>query len=250
MVALATEIIGLVMDAETARQHVHMIQEHIARAEHHLGEARRLIYALKDGCGWKALGYVSWRQCVMAEFEQSSSTVYRQLDAALVEMGLSPNGGIGQINERVLRPLTARKYSAESRQLLWDISQELVGEGGKVTSGVVESVVDGLKDMLQSGTWQDADGEQHPLSEAIHADLVARVREKKIAHKEHIKRMDKKRDYLLGGQELTNVDWMPWTEPSTQTILTLELNTPERDRLYEATRKRKKIYISLWTEEE
>jgi len=249
MIATVGEIVGLMMDAETARQHVAMIQEHIARAEHHLGDARRVIFALKDGCGWQALGYKSWRQCVMAEFEQSSSAVYRQLDAAVIELELSPNGGIGQINERVLRPLTARKYTTESRQLIWDISQDIVGEGGKVTSGVVESVVEGISDWLKSGTVQSPDGDQLAITEHLRADLTARVREVRLAHKEHIKRMDAKRDYIVGGRKTDSAGLAMLNGRALASVCAELENGLEVDKLREAVRLGKTVYLSLWIEE-
>lgn len=246
MVALMGTVTNLGMDLDTARHYIERIQEHLTRADYHVNQARKLILDLKERDGWKVLGYGSWRECVTAEFNKSSSTVYRQLSAALVELELSPSGGIGEINERVLRPLTKREYSAEARQAIWAVSQDIVGEGGRVTSGVVEAVIDGLKDMLQSGATQDADGNQHPITEQMQADLVARVRQVKLAHKDHIKRMGKERNYILGGYEsrvlLGQLD---------AGVVGLQIsvgNDIELEKLLEARRLGKTIYCSLWTE--
>lgn len=246
MVTLQGAIVGLDMDADTARHFVERIQEHLIRADHHANQARKLILDFKERQGWKVLGYKSWRQCVMEEFEKSSATVYRQLDAALVELELSPNGGIGQINERVLRPLTKRAYSAESRQLIWDISQDIVGAGGKITSGVVESVVEGIADWLKSGTVQSPDGEQTAITEHLRADLTARVREVRLAHKDHIQRMGKQRDYILGGVTVEKVT-RRFGESRVAAIITPD--GLQRDKLAEAMRLGKPIYIALWTED-
>lgn len=245
MVTLQGAIVGLDMDADTARHFVERIQEHLIRADHHANQARKLILDFKEREGWKVLGYKSWRQCVMEEFEKSSATVYRQLDAALVELELSPMGELGQINERVLRPLTKREYSAESRQLIWDISQDIVGAGGKITSGVVESVVEGIADWLKSGTVQSPDGEQTPITEHLRADLTARVREVRLAHADHIKHMGKQRNYILGGVTVEKVT-RGFGESRVAAIITPD--GLQRDKLVEAMRLGKPIYIALWTE--
>lgn len=245
MVTLTGELVGLEMDAQTARVMIERIQEHMSSAEHHMSSARELIWSLKEYEGWKALGYKSWRQCVVAEFEQSATNIYRQLDAAVLELELSPTGDIGTINERVLRPLAKRQYSKESRQLIWDISQDIVGEGGKITSGVVESVVEGIADWLKSGTVQSPDGEQYPITEHLRADLTARVREVRLAHKEHIRRMDKPRDYILGGKPVHRS--ARYQEGEAMIILKLEDFDAEK---WQAARKTGKvIYCSLWTED-
>lgn len=248
MVTLQGAIVGLELDADTARHYIERIHEHLIRADYHVNQARKLILDLKEKDGWKVLGYSSWRDCINQEFEQHASTVYRQLNAALVELELSPNGRLGEVNERVLRPLTKRNFNAEARQAIWAISQEIVGEGGKITSGITEAVVEGLTDMLRSGTTQSADGEQHAITEFMHADLVARVREKKIAHKEHIRRMDKQRDYILGGVEVEKITRGQLDAGKVAAILPIEEGIV-REKLLEALRLGKPIYVSLWTED-
>jgi len=245
----AAKIIGLELTQAEAQELVGRIDHHLTSAEYQLSAARELIWQLKEYGGWKALGYKSWNACVQAEFEQSSASVYRQLNAALVELELSPNGRIGELNERVLRPLTRRNFDTEARQAIWSISQEIVGEGGKVTTGVVEEVVTGLKEMLASGHAQDSDGNQHAITEVMHADLVARVREKKIAHKEHIRRMDKPRDYIVGGRKADGVTRATLNGRSKASVIIEFENSAEVEKLSEALRQGKKIYCSLWTEE-
>lgn len=246
MVTLQGEIVGLEIDLDTARHYVERIHEHLTRADYHVNQARKLILDLRERGGWRVLGYKSWRECVMTEFEKSSSTIYRQLDAALVEMELSPMGELGQINERVLRPLTKRNFNAEAKQAIWAIAQEIVGSGGKITSGVTESIVEGLEDMLRSGATQDADGNQLAITERMHADLVARVREKKLEHKQHIQHMDKQRDYILGGVAVEKITRGQLADGKVAAIIPLEDLT--RDKLIAALKTGKPIYISLWTE--
>ena len=246
--ALAGSIVNLAMDRNTAQHMVERIHEHLTRADYHVNQARKLILDLREQGGWQALGYKSWRECVMAEFERRSSTVYRQLNAALVELELSPNGGIGEINERVLRPLTKKGLDEDARHFVWQVCENIVGQGGKITSGITESVVEGLEDIIRTGAWQDAEGEQRLYGQQMSADLTARVREKKLAHKEHVKRMDRPRDYIVGGR-LVRSKSRTTVNGVTAALFAVELESgAEIERLSEAMRLGKPLYISVWTE--
>lgn len=241
-------VIGLELSPEMAANHVARIKAHLENAGHHVAQARKLILDLYEGKGWAALGYKSWRQCVMGEFEQGSSMLYKELRAAQVEMEISPTGTIGTISERVLRPLTKKGYTQEARQAVWDIAQSIVGEGGKVTSGVVEQVAIGLEEMLASGTTQGPDGAQHPITEHMAADLTARVRETRIAHKEHIRRMGAKRTYIVGGVAVDKITRGQLGVYKVAAIVGLD--DMAKEKLQEALRLNKPIYISMWTEDE
>lgn len=252
MVAVAQNrnIIGLGLDASAAREIIARIQHHLDSADHHLESARQLLLDLKDGDGWKALGYKTWSACIKGEFGQHRSTIHRQLQAALVELDLSPNGQqLGTISERALRPLTSRAFDQGTRQAIVALAQEVVGEGGRVTSGVIESVIEGFKDMLASATTQDADGNQTPLSERMSADLVARVREKKIAHKEHMRRMDKPRDYIVGGKEAHWKEHESSTTGEDWASVSVQLDALQLEKFNTALKAGKAIYVSLWTED-
>jgi CHASE2 domain-containing sensor protein len=67
----------------------------VARMTHHLEEARAVLLELYEREGWRALGYDSWRACVVAAFSQSQTALYRQLTAARVERTISHNGKNG-----------------------------------------------------------------------------------------------------------------------------------------------------------
>lgn len=246
--ALSGTIEGLALDADTARHMVERIQEHLTRADYHANQARKLILDLREREGWRVLGYKSWRECVMEEFEQKSSTVYRQLNAALVAQELSPIGGnMDEINERVLRPLTAKGLDQDARHFVWQVCEKIVGPGGKITSGITEQVVDGLVDMLRSETVQLADGEQKRFSEVMEADLIARVREIKLAHKEHIKRMDAPRDYILGGvpsEKITRGQL-----ESGKVAVIVPIDELQRAKITDALARQKTVYVSLWVED-
>lgn len=245
----AAKVIGLDMDVETAQSHIKRINMHLTRADTELTNARSLIWELHEYGGWSALGYASWKACVTAEFEKSASTIYRQLNAAMVELDLSPNGQLGMITERTLRPLTKRAFDQGTRQAIFALAQEVVGEGGKVTSGIIETVIEGFKDMLASGTTQDSDGNQTLLSERMSADLVARVREKKIAHKEHIRRMDKPRDYILGGRKAQDLLDGFAGGRILFSILVEAGSDIEVEKIRQARKNNKPVYVSIWTED-
>ena len=78
------------------------------RVRESISQVRGLLLALYEGEGWRALGYQSWRECVVSEFEQSKSFCYRALAAARVERNFSQIGNIdaSQIPEGHLLPLT------------------------------------------------------------------------------------------------------------------------------------------------
>lgn len=54
-----------------------------------LNSARALLLELCEREGWRALGYDSWRECVVVEFQQSQATLYYQLQAARTEREIS-----------------------------------------------------------------------------------------------------------------------------------------------------------------
>jgi hypothetical protein len=110
------------------------------RIKYGLDSVRAMVKDLHDRTGWKALGYPSWRACVLAEFDQSQSHLYRQLEAARVEAEVSPNGEIGSIPEAQLRPLAALPEG--ERKGAWD-EAVATAPNGKVTAAHVESVVSG-----------------------------------------------------------------------------------------------------------
>jgi hypothetical protein len=108
----------------------------IERIRAHINDARALVLELYEREGWRALGYENWRECVVAEFEQSKSHLYRLLDAAKVERNISPMGENGEpIAERVLRPLA--KLEPEEQREAWRTATRL---SPKPTAELVEKI--------------------------------------------------------------------------------------------------------------
>lgn len=130
----AIEIVVL-MSPEEALTTVRKINEH-------MNSARVLVLDLYERRGWEALGYLSWRECVVSEFSASQSYLYRQLEAAQIEKNISPMGEIGTIPERHLRPLTTLEPAQQIEA--WN-EVGATAPNGKVTAAHVQTVVDGIR---------------------------------------------------------------------------------------------------------
>lgn len=80
---------------------------------------RRQIWELYEREGWKALGYKSFRQCILIELEElSESRVYRELYAAQMESIFLPIGEIGATPESIYRPLKELPQDQQAKALL------------------------------------------------------------------------------------------------------------------------------------
>lgn len=95
----------------------------------HLNGARAELLRLYEGRGWSALGYASWRECVVNEFDKSKTHLYRQLEAAHIEQRISPIGEIGTIPEAYIRPLS--KLSPIEQAPAWIRAREIADEEGE-----------------------------------------------------------------------------------------------------------------------
>ncbi|GIK40238.1 MAG: hypothetical protein BroJett011_40710 [Chloroflexota bacterium] len=110
------------------------------------------LLELHEREGWKALGYSSWRECVMQEFDFQSSHVYRLLDFAKIQRVLSPIGENGYplpAAESVARPLAALPDPEQQREA-WQQAVD-TAPGGKVTAKHVENVVSSMRNGHNAG---------------------------------------------------------------------------------------------------
>ncbi len=93
----------------TTERQVILMTEDEARAAvaavcRHFESARQQLLDLYEREGWRALGYDSWRACVVAEFSLSQTRVYELLSAAKVEREFSAMAETDQrLPERRLR---------------------------------------------------------------------------------------------------------------------------------------------------
>lgn len=85
-------------------------EEVCGRIDRSLSEARALLMELHDREGWRALGFGSWRECVVARFAQHQSYLYRQLQAGQLEQELDlPVGTLPESHARELAKVPAEK---------------------------------------------------------------------------------------------------------------------------------------------
>lgn len=86
--------------------------------------AGKLILELERRKGWQALGYQSWRECVLAEFRESQASLYRLLNAEKVreniisfgseKLGFSDVRNADDIPETHLRPLAQLPFDEQA----------------------------------------------------------------------------------------------------------------------------------------
>lgn len=147
----------------------------------HLRTARARILELYEREGWKALGYLSWRECVSAEFGQSQSYLYRQLAAAFVERVISPMGEIGVMPER-----QAREYGGlepDEQKALAALSKAVLGD--KPTAAGIRDLKELSQSLLASGAIT-VDGQSVGLSEVLEYSLTEEQHERHLRRKQHI----------------------------------------------------------------
>lgn len=71
--------------------------------KHGMTNIRLQLLELYEREGWRALGYDSWRGCVLVEFGQSEAKLYYELAAAKAERNISTMVEIGTTPELGLR---------------------------------------------------------------------------------------------------------------------------------------------------
>jgi hypothetical protein len=116
-------------------------QKAVDQINSHINEARKLVYEFYTRQGWKALGYSSWRECVVEKFDQAQRTLYQELNAAQVEVILrNCANDVGTIPEGKLRPLTPYKDEPEVVREAWATANER--SNGNPTGRDVKAAVD------------------------------------------------------------------------------------------------------------
>lgn len=129
-----TDVVPL-MTTDEARQCVTAINGH-------MNSARALLLDLYERRGWAALGYASWRECVVSEFQKSQARLYQQLEAAQIERRISTNVEIGTIPEGQLRPLT--RLTPIEQPAAWELAHQYAEAEGaeRLTARHVEAAVE------------------------------------------------------------------------------------------------------------
>ena len=105
---------------------------------------RVLVLALYERKGWAALGYNSWRDCVVKEFNQSQSYLYQQLGAAQTARNISAIAeNSDMIPESQLRSLVKLKDNPERQREVWRQAVAIAPDG-KVTAAHVSKTIKGM----------------------------------------------------------------------------------------------------------
>jgi hypothetical protein len=142
----------------------------VAQIRGHLEEARRALLDLYEREGYKALGYDSWRACVVAEFGQSAATLYRQLEAAQIERDVRGDSQFenSQFENRPiptthLQPL--KDLPSDERGRALNRADELAGDGPRKAAHVEQAAAE-IRDLKDAQRRYAALGwklEQHGL---------------------------------------------------------------------------------------
>jgi hypothetical protein len=123
--------IDVMLSAEEARQIVKNIN---GRME----QSRKDLIELYDREGWRALGYSSWGACVKAEFEGSSTALYRQLAAAKIEREVFGDSRIGN-------PVPASQLEAvkdlptDQKRAAFQRADQLAGAGPRTAKHIAQA---------------------------------------------------------------------------------------------------------------
>lgn len=118
-------------------------------------EARRLVDEIKadissvsgkllefyERKGWQVLGYPSWRECAMTEFDFQKSHVYELLDFARVERNLSAIAENYPLPANEAQARSLAKLTKDEQLEVWPVIIE-TAPNGKVTAAHVQDVVD------------------------------------------------------------------------------------------------------------
>lgn len=147
----------------------------------HLSNTRSLLVDLYEREGWLALGYTSWRQCVLCEFEQHQSQLYRLLSAGLIEREISPVGEMGVIPERQLRELAALDDPA-LRNAAWQAAQSQEKVTAQIVKQAVKAAADWANEYIVTRGHTSLDGESLEVAKAAITERMLETRQRQQQH--------------------------------------------------------------------
>lgn len=129
-------------------------RECVKKINQNIQSTRALLLELYERKGWEALGYGSWRECVVKEFGGKQAYAYFQLSAAKVERNLSTIvEKTESILESHLRPLAS--LQPEEQKEAYGKAIRAAADG-KVTARLVEKAVQELKHIEEVDPISDA----------------------------------------------------------------------------------------------
>jgi DNA-directed RNA polymerase subunit F len=181
----------------------------VERIRSHIDEARKLVLELYEQEGWKVLGYDSWRQCVIAEFQYQENYLYKLLSAAKVERNICTIVQSGEpIREAVLRPLA--KLKPEEQREAWTIATQLTSNP---TAEQVSQIVDTMKRAIEQARIDVA------------AVTAVEVPQEELAEKEEAPEIDSRWVEFFGAvARLNRIDWSAVAIAEQQFAITDELS--------------------------
>lgn len=154
---MAAEL-AVVLSAAEARGLVDQIRAN-------LDSARGLLLELYNREGWRALGYDSWRACVVAEFAGSQAYLYRELVTAQVEVNVFSTCEISEL------PQTHARELINLSSQMQGVAYEIAGATGQRTAGGLAELVHQLNTVGLAEVLSKLNPEQ--LAKAIKAQEAA-----------------------------------------------------------------------------
>jgi hypothetical protein len=126
-----------------------------------LEDIRRDVLDLYEREGWRALGYTSWRECAVKEFQQSQPRLYQLLAAAQVDREISTMVEkpvvIPERQARELAPLV--KSDPETARAVWrEVNEE---HAGSVTAPKIREAVQRVRNIADP-EWVEAEYIEEP----------------------------------------------------------------------------------------
>jgi site-specific DNA-methyltransferase (adenine-specific) len=103
----------------------------VAAINRHMQHARALLVDLYEQRGWVALGYSSWRECVLSEFDASESALYNALTAGQIERTLAP---LFQDSTKIVpesQLLALKSLPPTAQQVAWGVANQTARDQGE-----------------------------------------------------------------------------------------------------------------------
>ena len=164
------------MSAQEARECIDAAQECINAIQENSETLKRVLLRLHRGQGWEALGYASWRECAMTEFEQGQAYVYRLVQAAEVEENLEQISTRVETDEIPVSHLVALSKLPKDQQAegLLKANEIAQRQGRKRSTAHVTQAVKLVKQKLEPPLAKDL-SVQAPSQEQEHPTDLSRV---------------------------------------------------------------------------
>lgn len=136
-------------------------REWIGKISANTSNIRYLVLEFFEREGWMALGYISWRECVMKEFNPTKQRyLYYQLAAAQAERNICTIVQTIPIPEGQLRPLVKLKNNPGQQREAWQKAVETAN--GKVTAVDVMRAVKEIQSSNSSNKLEPNNKELEP----------------------------------------------------------------------------------------